>query len=234
MTAFFRLTYTELKLLLRDVGSVFFMLAIPLFVLVIFGMSYGARDSLLPSISVAISLALNALYVIPTYLGAYRERGILRRFSTTPMPAGALLAAQLVIHLLVTVAAVLLVLATAAVIGIAPPRHAAGAITTFGLGITAMFSIGILIAALAPGGRIASGIGVLLYWPMAFLGGLTVPKEQMPAVLARIGEFTPLGAFRQSIQDTWTGSAPDPLNLVIMAIYAVIFGVLAAKYFRWE
>ena len=108
MTALARLTAIELKLLLRDVGSLVSMLAIPVFVLLIFGLSFGVRDSLLPSMAVAIALALNSLYVVPTYLGTYREKGILRRLSTTPMPPALLLAAQLVIHLLLTLSPILL------------------------------------------------------------------------------------------------------------------------------
>lgn len=234
MSALIKLTYVEFKLLLRDLGSVISILAIPLCVLLIFGLSFKTQDSQLPSMAVAIALALNALYVVPTYLGTYRERGILRRLSTTPMNPATLLAAQLIVHLLGALASVGLVVAAAALMGIAPPGHALGALAVFLLGTTAMFAIGVLIAALAPSGRVAAGIGVLLYWPLAFLGGVTVPKAQMPAVLARISDFTPLGAFRQAVQDTWGGSPPPPLNLAIMAAYALLAGLAAVKFFRWN
>ena len=234
MSALIKLTYVELKLLLRDVGSLISILAIPLFILLIFGLSFDVKDSLLPSMAVAIALALNALYVVPTYLGTYREKGILRRLSTTPMHPATLLAAQLIIHLLAALASVALVVVAAATMGIAPPGHVPGALAAFGLGTTAMFAIGVLIAALAPNGRVATGIGVLLYWPLAFLGGVTIPEAQMPAALARISDFTPLGAFRQAVQDTWGGSAPQPLNLAIMAAYALLAGLAAVKFFRWD
>src|SRR5690606_17248328 len=134
---------------------------------------------------------------------------------------GLLLGAQLGVQLLITVIAVALVVITSAVLGIALPRNPGGALITFALGALAMFAIGILIAALSSSGRMASGVGILLYWPMAFLGGLTVPAEQMPALLAHIGAYTPLGAFRQSVHDTWMGGAVEPANLVIMAAYAI-------------
>lgn len=234
MTAFLRLFLIELKLALRDHGNLFFMLAIPLFVLVIFSISFKTVDALLPSMAVAVSLALNALYLVPTYLGAYRESGVLRRLSTTPMHPGLLLGAQLGVQLLITVIAVALVVITSAVLGIALPRNPGGALITFALGALAMFAIGILIAALSSSGRMASGVGILLYWPMAFLGGLTVPAEQMPALLAHIGAYTPLGGFRQSVHDTWMGGAVEPANLVIMAAYAIAAACFAAGFFRWE
>lgn len=228
------LTKMELRLLSRDLGSLVSMLAIPLFVLLIFGFSYQAQDSALPSMSVAIALALNSLYVVPTYLGTYREKGILRRLATTPMAPATLLAAQLLIHLLLTTVSAACVVAAAGLMGINPPRHIPGAAAAFGLGVLAMFGLGVLIAALAPSGRAASGIGVLLYFPLAFLGGVTVPREQMPALLARIGDWTPLGAFRQAVQAAWSGSMPSLLSLGIIAAYALVAGAAAARFFRWE
>jgi ABC-2 type transport system permease protein len=56
----------------------------------------------------------------------------------------------------------------------------------------------------------------------------------MPEGLARVGEFTPLGALRQSLQDAWAGVGPDPLLLAIMAAYTVVVTMAAARLFRWE
>ena len=101
-------------------------------------------------------------------------------------------------------------------------------------GTAAVFAIGLLIAALAPNGRAANGIGVLLYFPMAYLAGLMQPTGQMPDILARVGEYTPLGAFRQSLQGIWAGGAIDPLPLAVMAAYALVISAVAARFFRWE
>ena len=234
MTGFSRLASIELKLLLRE-GAVFFTLAIPLFVLVIFGISSGAGDTRLPAAVMAIVVALKALYEVPTSLGAYRERGILRRLSTTPARPATLLAAQLVVQLLLlALAAALLLGVAAAALGIAMPRHLPWSLATFALGAAALFAIGLFIAAVAPNAQVATGSGVLLYFPLAFLGGVTIPRELMPPILARIGDFTPLGAFRQALQDAWGGAAPQPLHLAVMAAYAAVVGVAAARLFRWE
>lgn len=234
MTGFARLARVEVKLMLRE-GSAFITMAIPLFVLVIFGISVESGDTVLPAITMAIVVALKALYEVPTSLGTYRERGILRRLSTTPASPAALLAAQLVVQVLlmaVTVA-ILLCVATLA-LGLTLPRNGLWSVLVFVLGIAAMFAIGLFIAAVSPNGRVANGIGVLLYFPLAFLGGVTIPKDAMPPLLARIGEFTPLGAFRQALQDAWGGAAPQPLHLAVLVVYAAIVGLAAAKLFRWE
>ncbi len=134
------------------------------------------------------------LYLLPTTMATYRERGILRRLSATPVRPGNLLVVQLLLQfvLALTACALLLVVAGTVLGAHLPTRVLPGALT-FLLGTAAMFAVGLLIAALAPNGRAANGIGVLLYFPMAYLAGLMQPTDQMPDILARIGEYTRWG-----------------------------------------
>lgn len=229
-----RLTITELTLLRRDLGTAVAVVAIPLFVLLSFGLTYEVRDTALPAVAVAISLALNALYSVPSALGSAREQGILRRLATTPVHPATLLAAQLLVHVLLTAFTLVLLVGAALLLGITLPRHIPGALIALTLGVAALFALGVLIAAVAPSSRAASGIGVLLYFPMAFLGGITVPHDQLPSLIARIGDVTPLGAFRQAVQDSWLGAPPQVIHLAILAGYALILGGIAVALFRWD
>ena len=244
MRALLKLAVTETKLLLREPGWVF-TVGIPLFVLVVFGVIPGdapgaaaggpSGRELLVSTTLAVNLGLVALHMVPTTLAGYREKGILRRLSTTPLHPAALLAVQLVLQLvLALVSAVLLIGVARLAFGVALPARLPALLGVFTLGASAMFAIGLLIAAVAPTGQLANGIGVLLYFPSAFLAGLMLPKALMPTPLARAGELTPLGALRQSLQDVWHGAGPDPLLLAIMAGCAVVVAVAAARWFRWE
>ncbi|MFC4592236.1 ABC transporter permease [Sphaerisporangium corydalis] len=229
-----KLTFVELKLLVREPGAMFSLL-IPLFILVIFGSSIGPGDTMLLPMALAIAVGLVGLYMLPTTMATYRERGILRRLSSTPVRPASMLVVQLILQfVLAVVSCGLLVIFAGTVLGAHLPTRGPLIAVTFLLGTAAMFAIGLLIAALAPNGRAANGVGVLLYFPMAFLAGLMQPTDKMPVILARIGEYTPLGAFRQSMQDVWAGGAPDPLMLVVMAAYALVISIAAAKFFRWE
>jgi ABC-2 type transport system permease protein len=67
-----------------------------------------------------------------------------------------------------------------------------------------------------------------------YLGGVYMPRETFSPVLRHVSDATPLGAALQAMRDTWSGSAPRPLHLAIMAGYAVVAGVAAARLFRWE
>jgi ABC-type multidrug transport system permease subunit len=229
-----KLTVVELKLLTREPGAVFTLL-IPLFMLVIFGSSIEPGDTVLLPMSLAIAVGLVGMYMLPTTMATYRERGILRRLSTTPVRPASMLAVQLILQLVLALAACGLLLAVAGtVLGAHLPTQILSGGLVFLLGTAAMFAIGLLSAALAANGRTANGIGVLLYFPMAYLAGLMQPRDQMPVILARVGEYTPLGAFRQSLQDVWAGGAPSPLLLGVMAAYALVISIAAATFFRWE
>jgi ABC-type multidrug transport system permease subunit len=229
-----KLAIVELKLLTREPGAMFSLL-IPLFILVIFGSSIEPGDTVLLPMALAIAVGLVGLYLLPTTMATYRERGILRRLATTPVRPGSMLLVQLLLQFVLALTACALLLAVAgAVLGAHLPTRVLPGALTFLLGTAAMFAIGLFIAAVAPNGRAANGIGVLLFFPLAYLAGLMQPTDQMPAIVARLGEYTPLGAFRQSLGDVWAGAAPSPLLLGVLAAYAVVISIAAARYFRWE
>jgi ABC-2 type transport system permease protein len=229
-----KLTLVETRLLGRDPGSLFAFL-IPLFILIVFGSSISPGDTTLAPMTLVIAIGLVGLYLMPTALATYREKGILRRLSTTPVRPASLLAVQLVLQFaLVLVTCAMLLAVAGAVLGATLPANAVTFTVVFLLGTASIFAVGLLIAALAPSGRAANGIGVLLYFPMAFLAGLMQPIAQMPAIVVQIGQFTPLGAFHHALHAVWIGGHLDPLLLGVMAAYAVVLGVAAARLFRWE
>ncbi|TQM34236.1 ABC-2 type transport system permease protein [Microbacterium kyungheense] len=229
-----QLTITETKLLSRDPGA-FFTLVIPVFILIAFGSSVSAGDVTLLPMTLAISVALVALYLMPTALATYREKGILRRLSTTPVRPGIILVVQLALQVAMAWGAgILLILGAMVLYGAQIPADAPALLGVYALGTLAVFSLGLVIAAVAPSGRAANGIGVLLYFPLAYLAGLLQPTPLMPATMVRIGEFTPLGAFRSVLHDVWTTQPLEPAPLVLMAAYAVVLTLVAVKLFRWE
>jgi ABC-2 type transport system permease protein len=241
-----KLTVTELKLFMRDPIAWFFAIAFPPLLLVILGSIPAFREpsedlgglrviDLYVPIMVGFVLAMLAISVVPTYLATYREKGILRRLSTTPVHPAGLLGAQVAMALLIALFAVTLVLGVGIVaFDTALPGQPAGFLVAFVLAAASLLSVGVLVAAVAPSGRAASGIGTMLFFPMMFFAGLYVPRDAMPAVLRRIGDFTPLGAGVQALQDAAGGAWPQPLHLAVMAAFAVVAGLAAAKLFRWE
>jgi ABC-2 type transport system permease protein len=170
---------------------------------------------------------------LPTTMATYRERGILRRLSTTPVHPASLLVADLLVYLVATLVAVaLLVLVGWAVFDIPLPQHVLGFAVALLLGTAALFALGLVIAAVVPSARAATVVGIVVFLAVLFLGGVYLPSEVMPEAIARIGVYTPPGA--QALQDAWLGTGPSVLHLIVMAAIAVTLCVVAALVFRWE
>lgn len=239
-----RLTRVELKLFLREPSAVAFTVGLPAGLLVAFGSIPSMRepserfgglsfiDIWMPSL-ILITLVVLALQALPMTLGTYRERGILRRMSTTPVHPAMVLAAQLVVYVLAAVASIGLLIAIGRLaFGVPVPRHLPGFVAAAVLGTAALFAIGLVIAAVGSTGRAAGGIGMLVFQVAMFVGGVYVPRFLLPDFLARVGEFMPPGV--GALQDAWTGTGPQPLPLVVMAVIALAAGTVAARIFRWE
>jgi ABC-2 type transport system permease protein len=173
--------------------------------------------------------------VLANDLATYREKGILRRLATTPVPPARLLLAQLLVSLAATTAVVVVLVTVGAVtFGTVVPAQPLGFLLAFVLAAAALFAVGLLLAAVAPSGRVATGLGNLLFFPLNVLAGLWLPRAAMPEVLRRVGDFTPLAAAVQSLQDAAGGAWPRPLHLAVLAAVAAAAGMAAARLFRWE
>lgn len=246
-----QLVRTELRLFLRDPGNAFFVLAFPTVLLI--GMGYaipGMREpvtdlpepwlgmravDLFTPLMLCVAAATSGLTSVSSYLASYRETGVLRRMATTPMrPRGVLLAQAIVQLLGVAGGAGLALLAGAVVFETPAPANPALTVLIFLLAVASMFGIGVLIGGLASKGTTASGIGMLVYFPMLFLAGLWTPGPLMPDAVAAVATYTPLGAASQAMNDAWFGLGMPWLQILVMLAWSVATFALAARTFRWE
>jgi ABC-2 type transport system permease protein len=246
MSALARLTATETKLFFREPIMVFFVLAFPPILLVILGVIPAMRE---PSpdlgglrrinayvpVVIAMGLAMFALNSLAQLFATYREKGVLRRMRTTPVKPRAMLAAQLLMATVLSVATMLAVLAIGSLaFDVGLPRHLPSYLISYLLAALAMFAVGLLVASLAPTGKSAGAIGTLVFFPLVFFAGLWVPRAGMNDVLRTISDLTPLGAGVQSLQDATAGHWAQPLHVAVMLGWTIVAGGLAARYFRWE
>jgi ABC-2 type transport system permease protein len=243
-----KLTTIEAKVLfLRDPVWLLVAMAVPIGILLVFGPPGFARepaaelggqrpiDTVLPSVALATNVGVLAISALPIYLATCREKGILRRLSTTPASPATLLVAQVAVNLAMALVVLALVLGIGATwLDMAMPASVGWFAVAFTLGTVALFAVGLAIAAAAPTTRSANAVGLLVFFPSLFFAGVWLSKHQMPELLSRIGDLTPLGAFREAVRDAWVGTTPSALHLVALAAVAVIAGAAAAKLFRWE
>ncbi|GAA4730988.1 ABC transporter permease [Isoptericola chiayiensis] len=249
---FGRLLTTEAKVWLRDYASPFFGIVFPTIILL--GVGYfipGMRDPILdaPSDSVwygltpiatflptvlAMAIGTAALTVMPVTVATYREKGVLRRLSTTPMRPQGIVASHLIINIVTTLVGIALALVVAQVaFGVPVPTQLGVVVLAAALGLCAMFALGMLVAAVAPRASAANAIAMSIYFPMLLVAGLWTPGPIMPELLRQIGQFTPLGAAAQALTEGWFESGFPTLQLVVMAVYTVVLVPLAVRLFRW-
>jgi ABC-2 type transport system permease protein len=186
-------------------------------------------------VMIIFGLSLLALWSLPTPLVSYREQGILRRLETTPASPAWLLGAQGVINLAMATATILIAFLVSVLgFGAPAPKNYGELVLSLALAIAGLFPIGLTIAALAPTASVANIIGRLTFLPLQFFAGLWLPLPLMPSVLRDISEYTPVGASVEAIQDSVLGQFPPVAPLLCLVGYAVIFSLIAWRFFRWE
>ncbi|KZB86380.1 ABC transporter permease [Amycolatopsis regifaucium] len=239
-----KITLTETKLALRSPAFVISGLVLPTAIMAVLGAIPAIRteskdtpgmrflDAWVPSM-VVLTIAMMGLQSIPGIIATYREQGILRRFATTPVHPAKLLVAQLIINVTVTIGGVGVLLVAGTVFFDVPgPRHPLGFLLTFVLGTAAIFGLGLIAASVAKTSRAAGGIAMIAYLPIMFLGGVYLPRPLLPEAIQNIGAYIPPGV--KALEDAWTGSGAQPLQLAVLAAFAVGSCVVATKLFRWE
>jgi ABC-2 type transport system permease protein len=246
MSSFLPLLRSEARLFARSPVSVLWTALLPIAALVVLATIPGIRadskdlhgisylDAYLP-ILMMFSLCMAAVNLLPPTLALYRERGILRRLATTPVPPSRLLAAQATIYagLALVVAVVLAVVAVCAY-DVRLPHQVAGFVVALLLVAAATTGLGVLVAAVAPSAKAANAMALALFFPLMFFAGLWIPRAAMPHVLRVISDYTPLGAGVHAVQDSIAGHWPATGSLLVPAAYAVVAGALAVRFFRWS
>lgn len=242
---------TQAKLYLREPANVFFALVFPAMLLLAIGMAIpGMREpiqdgppelagvrpvDLYATAVLALAIATVALTTYPQVFAIYREKGVLRRLRTTPMPASRLLVAEICVNLAALAIGIgLALLVGVAVFDLRMPSQPLVVLLALVLGAASMMALGSLVTALAPTTGAASAMGMGLYFPMLFFGGVWVSVALMPATLQTIATYVPLGAVAQALNEGWFGHDFPLLQLGVSVGWVLVLVPLAARVFRWS
>ncbi len=235
----------EFRLLRREPMILFWALIFPVGLLVVLGSATSNRHPhalgglrfivVYTPVLMTFTLTLLSLSAMPATLASYRDKGYLKRLSTTPIGAPRLLAAQLTLVVGLAGSVVVLIMLVAHFAFSVPlPSEVVGFILAILLTMAAMAALGLLIASLASSQRVAGAIGGILFFPLMFFAGLWVPQQSMSPVLRTISQYTPLGAAVPSITNADFGRWPGTTHLVVLAAYAVILLRISIRFFRWD
>jgi ABC-2 type transport system permease protein len=242
---FAALVKVESKLTLRVPTGPILGVVVPVILLVIFNAIPGLRKPAPGStltmfaqyipVLIGLSLCVIGLINLPVPMVTNRQMGVLRRFATTPAPPSWLLAAQVIVNFALALIAIVILMAGGVLFfGVHLPPQWGGFVLSALLAIAAMFAIGLLITAVAPSPQIAALAGTILLYPLLFFAGMWTPKQNLSPALQHIANYTPLDAAAQAMDAAMQGHFPPARPLLVMFGYAVVFGVVAIRLFRWE
>ncbi|WP_326699933.1 ABC transporter permease [Streptomyces sp. NBC_01754] len=237
---------TETRLFLREPGSLFWMLVFPVALLTVLGLIPSFREDddalggrsvidLYVPVAVLLAMIMASLQAMPPVLASYRERGILRRMSATPVRPSALLIAQIALHGAASLGAAVLVMAAGRIaFGVRLPGQIAGYVLALLLAVACALALGATICALSRTTKVSAAVGSVAYLVMMFTAGVWVPVQTMPDLLRRIVEFTPFGAASQALDQAARGDWPGWAHLAVMVVWTVLLGAASTRLFRWE
>jgi ABC-2 type transport system permease protein len=247
MRGFIELTLVNLKLYLREPIATFFTLAFPPLLVVLFGAmygneprpmfgGYGSMDVSMPGYT-AMILGTVGFLGVPITISGYRESGVLRRFQATPMRPLTYILADIVANLVTTLLGMMgLVIVGWLLYRVQFEGQVIGVMLAVAFCGLAMFSIGYLIAGLAPGARTAQVVGMVIFYPMMFLSGASIPLEILPETIQRIADFLPLTYVARLLRGLWLGDTwgDHLLETAVLGGVLIVCTALAARLFRWK
>lgn len=242
-----QLTAMDLRLYFREPIATFFTLAFPPLLVVLFGAIYGndptplfggrgSMDVSLPAYT-ALILGTVAFLSIPIKISSNRETGVLRRYRSAGLPQRVYITADVITNLVMTLLGMLLLITVGRLLY---HVHIGGNPFLVLVGVLfcaiSMFSIGYLIASVAPNARTAQVIGMVVFYPMMFLSGATIPMEIMPELVRRISDFLPLTYAVRLLKGLWFDVPCTSLLLETAVLFGTmaVCALVAARFFRWE
>ncbi|MEF3245232.1 MAG: ABC transporter permease [Caldisericaceae bacterium] len=247
MRAMLEIIEVEFKMFLRLFVAVSFTLLFPVLLLLVFGGIYGNTptklfgghgtvDVFFPAYTVMI-IAVTGIMTLPISVCEYRERKILKRYKATPITPWHVFVSQIVVNVVMTALGIVLLFIVGKIVfnlqflGAFFPS-----IVAFFISLISVFSLGILIASVSSNTKTADVIANLVYFPMIFLTGATVPIEVLPKLMVTISKFIPLTYAVNLLKGVWLGGkflnyTKDITILISITIASLL---ISAFTFKWE
>lgn len=241
------MTAVELRLVLRRGENLFATIVIPTIVLVLFSsvsiLPTGSErpvDFLLPG-SIALGIIATCLVSLGITTAYDRGYGVLKRLGGSPLTRGELIVARVLTILVVEAVQVALLLGTAVLaLGWSPGSGSSVllALLAVVLGSAAFAGLGLLLAGTLPGETVLA-LANVLFLGFLVVGGVIVPVDRLPGPVAAIAGALPAAPLSDLLRLALNGHAGGALAdagtpILLLAAWAIVTLLLAARTFRWE
>lgn len=247
MKVFSTLFKTELKLSLRGMDMIIFAIGMPIVVVVILGIIYGGKPAydgaeytfFEQSFGAVASIGICAAGVmgLPLVVADYRHKKILKRFKVTPISPSVILIVQVAVNMIQSIISLVLVYVVSAIFfGYRLSGSWLAFLGAYLLVMLSIYSIGMMVAGVAPNVKTANLLCCVLYFPMLIFSGATLPYEVMPTALQKIADVMPLTQGIKLLKATSLGWLSNSIldQVIVMALISIVCIGVSIRFFRWE
>jgi len=244
MKPYLALIRLNLRLAVRERAVLFFNYVFPLIFFFAFGqfMSDGNAGAgpmlrVIPMV-IVIGILGSGLFGAGIRAVIERETGILRRYKVAPIsPAPILVASMVTGWILYLPSVVLIILLAHFAHGMPIPERWLSLLILVTLASFAFRAVGLIVASVANSVAESNVLIQILYMPMLFLSGATLPVSSLPPAAQIAAQFMPAAYLNTGIQHVMLRSEGIAANLESVAAMLVTIALgtfIAIKLFRWE
>ncbi len=246
-----RQTRYQLTTFWRIPVALFFTLALPLIMLVLFNALFGSSDietdegtwsvRQFYTGGLAAYTAVSATFTnLANMVPIRRDEGVLKRWRGTPLPTWLYLGGFVLSAVIIAFVGVVVMLA----LGVGAYgleiewAKMPAALVTFLVGVAAFAALGMAIASLIRTASSASAVANAIILPLAFISNVFIVTDDAPDWIGAVGGVFPLKPFVEAFQACFNplvdAPAFDWAKLGYVALWGVVGAFVAVRYFRWE
>lgn len=102
--------------------------------------------------------------------------------------------------------------------------------------VFAIYSLGLLIASIAPSVKVSNLLCTIVYFPMFFLAGATVPYEVMPSGLQKVSDVMPLNHGIRLIEGVTLGGQLEEFSTPIIVLLSIglLCTIISVRTFKYD
>ena len=230
----------EIMLIARNGEQLLLTLVIPVVLLSFFGsvdvlpvVGDDPMAFLVPGV-IAVAVMSTSMVSLGIATGFERSYLVLKRLGATPLGRGELVAAKVASVFLVELVQLAVLVPIAFLLGWDPRIDLVLlALPAILLGSAAFAGIGLLLAGgLRAELNLAAQNG--LYLLLLLLGGMIIPRDSLPAGVGSVSAALPSTALADLLRTSFAGSGRIAGPMLVLAAWAVVAPLVAARRFRWS
>jgi ABC-2 type transport system permease protein len=232
---------SEIRVIARNAEQLLVIIGIPAALLIFFSQvdvlptdGQAPIDFLLPGIF-ALAIMSTAMVSLGIATGFERSYSVLKRLGATPLGTGRLILAKSLAVVLIEILQLVVLYLIALVLGKEGDiANVLLLIATIFAGTLAFAGIGLLMA-----GTLRAEINLAaqngFYLLLLLLGGVIFPLNKLPEPLQNVGKMLPSGALADVLRGAITDTAAyGQSSWIVLACWAILAPLTAAKFFRWS